>query len=67
LKGSGIVNGGGREVRTDAVEVALVMAAAAKLLAATAELAAFLATLPLPVIKFQYPPESRAQTVTLQM
>jgi hypothetical protein len=42
------------------------MAAAAKLLAAIAELAAPLAALPVPVIKAQYPPDSCAQTVTLQ-
>ena len=52
--------------RTDAEEVAVLMAAAARLLAAMAELAAPLAALPVPVIKAQYPPDSCAQTVTLQ-
>ena len=52
---------------TDPEEVAVVIAAAATLLADAAALAAPLAAAPLPAINAQYPPASRAQTVTLQM
>ena len=52
---------------TEAVDVAAVMAAAARLDAEAAELAAALTVEPVPVINAQYPPAACAQTVTLQM